>query len=52
MRWPFTLFLLFLIGCVLSIILLDQVGTARIEDSLMEAVKPQRNPLFPPPSRS
>lgn len=52
MHWPFALFLFFLIGCVLSIVLLDRVGTVRMEDSLIEAVRPDRAPLLPPPSRS
>lgn len=52
MRWPFLLFLLFLLGCVLSIVLLERVGPARMDDSLIEAVRPQRSPLLPPPSRS
>lgn len=52
MRWPFALFLLFLVGCVLSIALLDNDGVGRMEDSLIEAVRPDRAPLLPPPSRS
>lgn len=51
MRWPFLLFLLFLLGSVLSLVLIDRLGTSRIEFGPNEAVNP-RNPLFPAPSRS
>ena len=51
MRWPFMLFLLFLLGSVLSLVLIDRVGTSRLEMGPSEAVQP-RNPLFPAPSRS
>jgi hypothetical protein len=49
MRWPFLLFLLFLLGSVLSLVLIDRVGTSRLEIGPSDAV---RNPLFPAPARS
>ncbi|HEX2148476.1 MAG TPA: hypothetical protein VHG11_12615 [Pseudorhizobium sp.] len=51
MRWPFMLLLLFLLGSVLSLVLLDHFATSRFEVAPQEALQP-RNPLFPPPSRS
>tara|TARA_R110002012_G_scaffold111819_3_gene256971 strand:+ start:531 stop:770 length:240 start_codon:yes stop_codon:yes gene_type:complete len=51
MRWPFLLFLLFLLGSVLSLVLIDRVGTSRLEFGPNEAVNP-RNPLLPAPARS
>jgi hypothetical protein len=52
MHWPFALLLLFLVGCVLSIALMDNNGVVRIEERLIQAVQPDRAPLLPPPSRS
>ena len=52
MRLPFLFFMIFLIGCILSLVLLDRVGSVRMQDSRIEAVRPDRNPLLPPPSRS
>lgn len=51
MRWPFLLFLLFLLGSVLSLVLIDRFATSRTEIGPSEAVQP-RNPLFPAPTRS
>ena len=52
MRLPFLCFMLFLLGCILSIVLLDRSGSRGVPESLIEAVRPQQNPLLPPPSRS
>jgi hypothetical protein len=52
MRLPFLFFMLFLLGCILSIVLLDRFGSVRMQDSLIEAVRPERSPLLPAPSRS
>jgi hypothetical protein len=52
MRLPFLLFLLFLLGTVLSLVLIDGIGTSRLETPPMEAVRPNQSPLLPPPSRS
>ncbi|CAD7028054.1 hypothetical protein REJC140_02578 [Pseudorhizobium endolithicum] len=52
MRLSFLFFMLFLLGCILSIVLLDRFGSGRMQDGLMETVRPERNPLFPPPTRS
>jgi len=52
MRLPFLCFMLFLLGCILSIVLLDRLGSRGVPESLIEAVRPQQNPLLPPPSRS
>lgn len=52
MRWPFLVFLLCLLASILSLALLDRLATSRLEFGPIEAVRPDRNPLFAPPSRS
>ena len=52
MRWPFLVFLLFLLGSVLSLVLLDRFATSRMEVGPFEAVEPRQQPLLPLPSRS
>ncbi len=51
MRWPFLLFLLFLLGSILSLVLIDRYSNSRVEFGPSEAHHP-RNPLFPAPARS
>ncbi|MCJ8517399.1 hypothetical protein ABID21_000155 [Pseudorhizobium tarimense] len=52
MRWPFLVFLLFLLASVLSLVLLDRVATSRMELGPFESVEPRQHLLVPLPSRS